>query len=134
VLELKQHRNEVGVLMRDVETAQKAYDAAMQRFTISKVESGATRTNVTLLDPAVPPSRPAHPRVLLSIALAAVVGMMIALSVVYLMEQADRRVRSLEDLVAEFDVPLIAQLNPWKPAPHLLDRARNRDWALPAPR
>ena len=134
VLELKQHRNEVGVLMRDVETAQKSYDAAMQRFTISKVDSGATRTNVTLLDPAVPPSRPAHPRVLLSIALAAVVGTMIALGVVYLMEQADRRVRSLDDLVADFDVPLIAQLNSWQPAPRLLERAHNRDWALPAPR
>ena len=134
VFELKQFRNEIGVLTREVETAQKTYDQAMQRFVVSKVEGSATRTNVSILDPAVEPIRPTHPRVGLNVALSVVVGSLLALGVVFLMERADRRVRSLEDLVSGFEVPLIAQLNPWQPAPRLLEQARNRGWALPAPR
>jgi chain length determinant protein EpsF len=134
VLEVKQHRSEAGVLIRDVETAQKAYDNAMQRLMVSKVESGATRTNLSVLDPAVEPNRPAQPRVALNIALSVVVGTLLAMGVVFLMERANRRVRALEDLETGFDVPLIAQLNPWQPAPRLLERARTRGWALPAPR
>ena len=134
VFELKHFRNEIGTLTREVEAAQKAYDQAMQRFVVSKVEGGATRTNVSVLDPAVEPLKPTHPRVLLNIALSAVVGMLMGLGVVFLMERANRRVRALDDLVTGFDIPLIAQLNPWQPAPRLLERARNRGWALPAPR
>jgi len=134
VFELKQSRNEIGVLTREVEIAQKTYDQAMQRFVVSKVEGAATRTNVSILDPAVQPVRPTHPRLALNVALSVVVGSLLALGVVFLMERADRRIRSLEDLVSGFEVPLIAQLNPWQPAPRLIEQARNRSWALPAPR
>lgn len=132
VLRLKEFRNEIGVLSRDVETAQRTYDSAMQRFVVSKVESGANRTNVAVLDPAVEPSMPARPKIPLNIALSVVMGTMLGLGVVFFMEQFDRRVRSFEDL-ASVDVPLLAQLNAWQPAQGLLGRPRDRDWALPAP-
>lgn len=132
VLELKDYRNEIGVLSRNVESAQRAYDSAMQRFVVSKVESGANRTNVSVLDPAVEPSMPARPKVTLNVALSIVMGMMLGLAVVFFMEQFDRRVRSLDDL-AITEVPLLAQLNEWQPAQGLLGRPKGRGWALPAP-
>jgi chain length determinant protein EpsF len=132
VLRLKGFRNEIGVLSRDVETAQRTYDSAMQRFVVSKVESGANRTNVAVLDPAVEPAMPARPKIPLNIALSVVMGTMLGLGVVFFMEQFDRRVRSFEDL-AGVEVPLLAQLNAWQPAQGLLGRPRDRDWALPAP-
>ena len=132
VLQLKEFRNEIGVLSRDVETAQRAYDSAMQRFVVSKVESGANRTNVAVLDPAFEPALPARPKIPLNIALSIVLGTMIGLGVVFFMEQFDRRVRSFDDL-ASVDVPLLAQLNAWQPGQGLLGRPRDRGWALPAP-
>lgn len=132
VLELKDYRNEIGVLSRDVETAQRTYDSAMQRFVVSKVESGANRTNVSLLDPAVEPAMPARPKIVLNVALSIVMGAMLALAVVFFMEQFDRRVRSPDDL-AITEVPLLAQLNEWQPAHSLLGRPKGRGWALPAP-
>ncbi|MGQ0523007.1 MAG: chain length determinant protein EpsF [Betaproteobacteria bacterium] len=132
VLELKDYRNEIGVLARHVESAQRAYDTAMQRYVVSKVESGANRTNVSVLDSAVEPAMPAKPKITLNIALSVVMGTMLGLAVVFFMEQFDRRVRSLDDL-ASAEVPLLAQLNAWQPAQGLLGRPRDRGWALPAP-
>ena len=40
--------NELAVYTRDVETAQRAYDSALQRSTVSKIESRASQTNVAL--------------------------------------------------------------------------------------
>ena len=132
VLELKDYRNEIGVLARHVESAQRAYDTAMQRYVVTKVESGANRTNVSVLDSAVEPAMPAKPKITLNIALSVVMGTMLGLAVVFFMEQFDRRVRSLDDL-ASAEVPLLAQLNAWQPAQGLLGRPRDRGWALPAP-
>jgi chain length determinant protein EpsF len=132
VLELKDYRNEIGLLSRNVESAQRAYDTAMQRFVVSKVESGANRTNVSVLDAAIVPARPARPNIPLNMALSVVMGAMLGLAVVFFMEQFDRRVRSLDDL-ASAEVPLLAQLNAWQPAQALLGRPRDRGWALPAP-
>jgi chain length determinant protein EpsF len=132
VLRLKEFRNEIGVLSRDVETAQRAYDSAMQRFVVSKVESGANRTNVSVLDSAIEPRMPARPKIPLNVALSVVMGTMLGLGVVFFMEQFDRRVRSFDDL-ASVEVPLLVQLNAWQPAQGLLGRPRDRDWALPAP-
>jgi chain length determinant protein EpsF len=114
LLELKESRNELTVLRRNVESAEKAYDTAMQRHVVSQVESRASQTNVTLLNAAVVPSRPAQPKIALNIALSVVVGVMLGIALVLLMELSDRRVRSLGDL--SLDVPLLAVLNTWQPA------------------
>jgi succinoglycan biosynthesis transport protein ExoP len=132
VLELKDYRNEIGVLSRHVESAQRAYDAAMQRLVVTKVESGANRTNVSILDSAAEPAMPAKPKIPHNVALSVVMGTLLGLTVVFFMEQFDRRVRSLDDL-ASAEVPLLAQLNAWQPAQGLLGRPKDRGWALPAP-
>jgi chain length determinant protein EpsF len=113
LLELKENRNDFTVLKRNVESAERAYDTAMQRRVVSQVESRASQTNVTLLNAAVVPNKPTQPKVALNIALSVVVGMMLGIAIVLLMEMSDRRVRSRGDL--DLDVPLLAVLNTWQP-------------------
>jgi len=133
LLELKEDRNELTVLSRNMESAQRAYDTAMQRFVVSQVDSRASQTNVTVLNSAVVPRKPSHPRVALNIALSVVVGTMLGIGIVVLMEMFDRRVRSRSDL--ELDVPLLAVLNAWQPAGnHLLGQSGGPRPALPSPR
>ena len=132
VLDLKENRNELTVLKRNVESAERAYDTAMQRYVVSQVDSRASQTNVTVLNPAVVPRKPSSPRVGLNIALSVVVGMMLGIGIVVLMELFDRRVRSRSDL--ELDVPLLAVINAWQPAGHrLLGRSGGARPALPNP-
>ena len=116
LLALKESRNEFTVLRRNVESAERAYDTAMQRSVVSQVDSRASQTNVTVLSPAVVPATPHRPRVVLNIILSIAVGVMLGVSAVILLEIFDRRVRSAQDLENGWDVPLLGVLNPWKPA------------------
>ncbi len=132
LLELKGDRTGLTVLTRNAETAQRTYEAALQRSVVSQVESRASKSNVALLDPAIAPRRPYRPRIALNIALSLVIGTMLGIGVVILMEMFDRRVRSLSDL--NLDVPLLAVLNAWQPArDRLLGRPGGARRVLPNP-
>jgi len=132
LLELKDSRNEFTVLRRNVESAERAYDTAMQRHVVSQVESRASQTNVTVLNPAAVPGKPSLPKIPLNIALSVVVGTILGIGIVMLMEMFDRRVRSRSDL--DLDVPLLVVLNAWQPAGNrLLGPPRDTAQALPNP-
>jgi chain length determinant protein EpsF len=131
LLGFKENRNEFTVLKRNVESAEHAYDTAMQRHVVSQVESRANQTNVTLLNAAVAPVKPSQPRIILNIALSVVVGTMLGIAVVLLTEMSDRRVRSIGDL--RLDVPVLAVLNTWQPARQPLLGHLGASRALPHP-
>lgn len=132
LLQDKVNRNELAVLTRDVESAQRSYDAALQRSIVSRVESRASETNVTVLTPAVAPRKPYRPKMALNIALAVVVGSMLGIGIVVLGELLDRRVRLRQDLDHGTDAPVLVVLHARPPAAGLLPgRAAGR--ALPSP-
>lgn len=134
LLELKEGRNELTVLRRNVESAERAYDTAMQRSVVSQVDSRASQTNVTVLNPAFVPGAPSHPKVVLNIVLSLLVGTMLGIGIVTLMEMFDRRVRSPNDLESGWDVPMLAVLNTWQPAEtRLLSGPSSAGPALPSP-
>ena len=101
MLELKQQRDELSVLQREVESAQRAFDMVTQRLTQSSLESQVSQTNVVLLNPAAEPIQPSSPKILLNLVLAVFLGSMLGVGAALLMEMADRRVRAAED-IAEF--------------------------------
>jgi chain length determinant protein EpsF len=132
VVELRDARAQASTLQRDVDTAQRAYEAALQRYLVNKVEGGAKQTNVTVLSPALEPSRPAKPNVRLNILLGVVVGIMLGLGAVFLLELLDRRVRSAGDLeMGVIDAPVLATLQTWQPSQLLGGPGGAR--ALPSP-
>ena len=132
VIEMRDARNQAFVLTRDVETAQKAYEAALARQLVNKVDGGARQTNVTVLNPAVEPSSPTRPRKGLNIMLGLAVGLMLGFAAVFLLELLDRRVRSTEDLEMGLDAPLLGTLQPWHPS-RLLGSGNTGTRALPSP-
>ncbi|MEO8009477.1 MAG: GNVR domain-containing protein, partial [Betaproteobacteria bacterium] len=132
VLDLKEGRNELTLLRRNVESAERVYDIAMQRFVISQVDSHASQTNVTVLNPALAPRKHSRPKITLNIALSLVVGTILGIGVVMLMELLDRRVRSRSDLY--MDVPLLGVINGWQPGEvRLLGRPGGTGRYLPNP-
>lgn len=132
VIDLREARNEAFVLTREAETAQKAYEAALNRYLVNKVESGARQTNVAVLTAAAVPTSHSKPRALLNIGLGLAVGILLGLGAVFLLELLDRRVRSSEDLEFGLDAPLIGTLQPWRPS-HLLGGPAGAGPALPSP-
>jgi chain length determinant protein EpsF len=110
VLKLKSIRDEGQVLAREVENAQRTYDAIMQRLNQSSIESQATQSNIALLSEAVPPNDPSSPKMLLNSVLAVLLGLLLAVAGSFSVEALDPRVRDAADAVELLDVPLMGVL------------------------
>ena len=113
ILELKQQRDGLDVLSREVENAQRAYDAAMQRANELSLTSRLDQTNIAILNPATPPLRASRPKVLRNILLSVLAGMLLAAGTALTLELFDRRVRSSADLLelsAAGAVPVLAEI------------------------
>ena len=107
VLKMKATRDEGLILQREVESAQRAYDAISARFTQTNLESQTTQGNINLLTQAAPPIEPSSPRVLLNLLLALFGGVLLAVVTALLLELRDRRVRTVNDLATMLDLPVI---------------------------
>ena len=112
VLRLKGERDQLAVLQRDVDAAQRAYDAVSARYTQASLESQATQTNVSVLTPAVAPLGPSFPKpmgtmLLISLFLGAVLGTGAALG----LEMLDRRIRTADDLAEMLQVPVLGVIH-----------------------
>ncbi|MEO8154205.1 MAG: chain length determinant protein EpsF [Rhizobacter sp.] len=110
VMQIKQQRDEAMVLQRDVEAAQRAYDAVAARLTQSSLESQTKQTNTAMLNAATEPIRPSSPNLVLNSLLAVFVGAMFAVAFALLRELQDRRLRSVQDVVQALGIPVIGHL------------------------
>jgi len=106
VLELNRTRDELGVLAKDVESAQRAFDATSQRFAQTRIEGQAEQSDIALLNPATPPSDAAGPKVVLNTLLSLVLGTFLGLGLALMVELLDRRVRSETDLAEVLEIPV----------------------------
>ena len=110
VLRMKTVRDEGLVLQREVENAQRTYDAVQARLAQSSLESQTTQSNVNVLTQAVPPLEPSSPNIPLNVALSVFLGGLLAVGTALLLELMDRRVRSVDDVIAALDLPVIGVL------------------------
>jgi len=109
VLGLKQQREEATLLARDLDNAQRIYDSALQRYGQSRMEAQSTQTDIAVLNPAVPPTKPSKPNVFLNILLSLFLGTLLGVGIGFLVELLDRRVRSGQD-IAGLEIPVLAEV------------------------
>lgn len=111
VLELNRSRDELGVLAKDVESAQRAFDATSQRFSQTRIEGQSEQSDIAVLNPATAPLEAAGPRVSLNTMLALFLGTMLGLGFALLTEMIDRRVRSANDMAEVLQVPVFGVID-----------------------
>jgi chain length determinant protein EpsF len=110
VLVLNKQRDELNVLRRDIESAQRSFEAVSQRASQSNIESQTNQTNISVLNPAAPPTDPSKPRVLLNILVSIFLGMLLGVGLVLAIELRNRRVRSADDLTETLDIPQLGTI------------------------
>lgn len=111
VLELNRTRDEMGVLLKDVESAQRAFDSASQRSSQTRIEGQSEQADIAILNPAVVPTQPSGPKVLLNTALALVLGAMLGVGLGLVAEMLERRLRSTDDLSDVLGIPVFGVLD-----------------------
>lgn len=110
VLQLRKRYDRADMLRHEVESAQHAYDAALQRHSQTRLEGQVEQANVSILSPAAVPIAPSSPNVLLNLALGSGLGLALGVGAALAREIADRRIRSPRDVESELGIPLLGEL------------------------
>ncbi len=111
VLRINKDRDELNVYRRDVEAAQRAYDEVSKNASQTRLQSLTNQTNVVRLNTALEPLAPSSPKTLLNLLIAAFAGTLLGIAWVLLLEFANRRVRSVEDITHILDVPVLGRIS-----------------------
>src|SRR5574343_414619 len=117
VLAIKGERDQLAVLVNDVENARRAYEAVGQRMTQSNLEGQSQQTNVLVLSPATEPTKHSKPKVFLNLLVAIFLGTMLGVGAALVAELSQRRIRSAEDLALALDLPGLVEMDSATPAP-----------------
>jgi succinoglycan biosynthesis transport protein ExoP len=110
LLRLKEQRSQLSVLEREVDSAQRVYEAIQMRLSQTSMESNNSQSGVVLLSAATEPSTPSSPRTMLNMALSIVMGILLSLISVLGIELMDRRVRSPFDILDTIELPVLGIL------------------------
>lgn len=115
VLDISRQRDELSILQRDVASAQKVLEMAMQRFSQTNMEGQANQSEVAVLNPATPPLEPSKPKIFLNLLVSIFLGAMLAVGCALLAEMLDRRVRAPEDISVGLSLPVLGVIAAAKP-------------------
>jgi capsular polysaccharide biosynthesis protein len=109
-MQFNRHRDELSVLRKDVETAQRAFEAVSERASQSKLQALTTQTNIQRLATAVEPLEARGPSAKVALGIAGVAGLLLAIAFAVLLELINRRVRSVDDLAMATHLPILASV------------------------
>jgi polysaccharide biosynthesis transport protein len=110
VLALNKQRDELNVLRRDIESAQRTFEQVSQRASQTHMESRTNQTNIAVLNPASVPVLASKPRVLINTLVSIFVGSLLGLGLALMLELSNRRVRSIEDLTHVLGLPMLGTI------------------------
>lgn len=114
VLKLKNQHDEMSVLVREAENAERLYDTGLQRFGQTNLEGQSVQTDVSILNPAVAPLKHSSPKITLNILFSLLLGGTLGIGVALVAEMLDRRVRLIDDLVQHYELPVIGVIQSQK--------------------
>ena len=95
--ELKDASVNYAILNREAETNRQLYDSVVTRIKEVSLTSQLPNSNVFIIDQAEPPRTPTSPKIVSSLLLSALVGLMAGLGIAFLREQLDHTLKTVED-------------------------------------
>lgn len=111
VLSMKAGSDEVVVLRRDVERAQRALDTIESQQSQAMLESRLQQNNVSIVTTAVPPLHASKPRVLLNTLAGLVFGALLGVVVALMAEMRRPVIRDVSDIVELLDLPVLSTVS-----------------------
>ena len=110
VLKINKQRDELNVLRRDIESAQRAFEMVSQRASQTNIESQTNQTNIAVLNPASAPTEASKPRVFLNVLVSIFLGTLLGVGLALMLELSQRYVRSAQDLADALELPVLGSI------------------------
>lgn len=107
VLRLKNQRDEISVLQREVDSQRETYNAALIQYNQSNLQSLVSQANVSVVDYATPAKSPSGPSLGKNIIASIVLGLILAVGIVFLKEFFNRKIRCKEDVFVSENTHLL---------------------------
>lgn len=96
-----------NILKRIAETNRALYDSLLERYNSLNAAAGAAANNVALVDSATVPKDPSSPVLLLNLAIAFVIGVVLAAVAVFVREHFDDTIKEPSDVERKLGLPLL---------------------------
>ena len=123
LVNLRDRSVEYNALKREVETSRKLYDDLLQRKTEVNVASGATASNIRVIDPATPPVDSFRPKKQVNLIIGLLTGLILATGLALLRETLRRSLASGDELQTASGLPVLGTI------PHVR-RAKEAELAM----
>jgi len=112
VLSLRADKDQAAILLRDVETAKRAYEAISNRSTQVNLEAQNNKSALRVLTVAVEPFEASLKNIAKGLVISVATGLLLAAGAAMLLEFLNRLVRGTEDLTSLHGIPVIGVLRP----------------------
>jgi succinoglycan biosynthesis transport protein ExoP len=99
---------EYNILKREVDTNKQLYQGLLRRLREAGVSAGLKASNIRVVDSAVPPVHPVEPRMLVSLAIASLVGLTFGVGLSLLQERLDNTLKTQQDVESFLRLPALA--------------------------
>ena len=109
-LDLRRRSIQYNIYQQEVDTNRALYDGLLQRFKEIGVAGGVGVNNVAIVDPADVPSRPSSPRLLINLAIAALVGAALGALAAFALEQIDEAIADPGEVERRLGLPLLGSV------------------------
>ncbi|MDY7578267.1 Wzz/FepE/Etk N-terminal domain-containing protein [Herbaspirillum sp. RTI4] len=106
----KKDRDVITSYQRQLESVDRVYNAALQKYDSVLMASNISTPNLTVLRIAEEPTSHAKPLMLQNLAASVIIGLLLGLSLALLYEISQRRLRSLDDLLRGIHLPMLGQI------------------------
>lgn len=110
VLDLRSRSVQYNILQRELDTSRTLYEGLLQRYKEVSVTGGVATNNVSIIDRADPPLRPSGPRLLLNLAIAALLGLGLGVIASFIIEALDETLATPEDVEAKLHLPVLGAI------------------------
>lgn len=107
VLDLQNRSIQYNILRREVDTTRVLYDGLLQRYKEVGVTGAVSTNNISIVDPAQVPDRPAKPQMLFNLIIATMVGLGLGVAAVFLLEVLNQKLSTPDDVEAKLRVPTL---------------------------
>ncbi len=107
----EQQRNvQLSILRRATDTSRSLYDTLLQRYRELNAEAGIQPNNIQLIDRADLPSKPVSPKLVLTLLIGLLAGLVTGIAAVFAMEHLNDTVRSGDEINRRVGMPFLGSV------------------------